>query len=792
MYYLPRMIVVEDFYRIVPQQKIKYMIDTTNEKDGKVYHNEKLVEGVTDIKICPFDGMALASPELCDYLSEQLGETLTSFIFRIPYGKGLATRFNFSAYCAAHNIVSIKDIWGEEHDIDSIDLILTRSTWKGEKYFVKFKDYRDWRDYLSQCEKFDYGIGITKWQKSFEDEPIYTRANYQILQDLKLSHEDFLSLADYSKAWGEHIANGFSEGVWNFTGLTYKVSKDNKVLSPNTDDPYFKAILKNPVVLGDKHIRKHIQSLADKYFSDFCCGKVWIKGAFKFILPDPIALMQHITGQEVVGSLKSGECFTQSLTDGYFTGKTILERNPHIARSEHCVLNAVGNREKELLEYCSNLSNVVIINSYDTTLPRLSGADADGDIVFVLRGEDNPTFLKGIDTTLPVVINLDEKATAKKEKINNDALVHDFVFGSDNRIGEYSNCATKWYNKVPPQKHKDGSELTEQEKAEFYQRAEDYVSLIAIVNAKEIDSAKTHIKVNLPYHIQKTAGDYPYFMRYAGDYYAKHSRLSKAPSNMNKLCFAMEDWKNKLQWQTADKDFDWHIYINPNIKKNQERFDALELVYKEYKQRRLELSVAKKQDFNQFKAKWAKKNKKLGKPDGKLPLHLYEFKDDGQFNLIDEEILAKAKEVCPSASERANYAVELCYSAKTSKRNFAWLVAGDAIARNIVQVEHKIPLEVNGREYDFEYLGRKYIWATYPNAITPEEKDIDENDDWWRELYYIAMEDAEDGERIIFKCRRCNNEVVSMPYNGGDIDITLPHTCIFCGNKIEDKGVDNE
>lgn len=775
MAYLPRMIVVEDFYRNVPNQKIKYMVDSEHTKDGKTYHNMKLVDGVKDIRICPFDGMALASPKLCEYISNQLEEEVTSFIFRIPYGKGLATKIDFERYGFEHGIETVKDIWGMEHSLSQVDLILTRSAWKGEKYFTKYGSYNDWLDYLEQCRRYDYGIGITKWQKSFDEEPVYTRANYQILQDLKLSTEEFVKLADYSKAWGERIAKGFSEAVWNFAGLTYTISSDNKVISPQTDDPYFNAMLKNPVVLGDRHIRRHIQKLAGKYFSEFCCGKIWLKGAFKFILPDPIALLEHITGQEVIGSLQAGEMFSQNKTDGYFKGDCILERNPHIARSEHCVLTAVGDSCKELLDYCGDLANVVIINSYDTTLPRLSGADADGDIVFVLQGKDNPIFLKGIDRSLPVVINIDEKATAKKERINNGALIHDFVFGSDNRIGEYSNCATKWYNKVAPQAHKDGTALTTDEEQAFYQRCEDYVSLIAIVNAKEIDSAKTHIKVNLPYHIQKNAGDYPYFMRYAGDYYAGHSNLSKAPSNMNKLCFAMEDWKRQLAWERVNKGFDWHIYINPEIPKNEERFKALEDIYRQYKQRRKSVEKQKGKAFAQFCTKWLAKNKNNGK---KVPMHLFSFDASAEYNLIDDETVALAKDAVPIASERANYAVELCYKSPTTKKSFAWLVAGEAIAKNIKQVSHKIPLEVTGKDYDFEYLGRKFMWATYPNVITPEEK---ESEDWWRELYRIDIVGDGENKHVDFVCSKCGRVVESIAYNETDFEISLPHTCPYCG-----------
>lgn len=789
MSYLPYMIVVEDYYRIVPNQQIRYMVDTENVKDGKTYHNMKLVDGIKDIKICPFDGMALASPAFCEYISAQLEEEVTSFIFRIPYGKGLATKIDFERYCFEHGKQTLTDIWGHEHNVSEIELVLTRSAWKGEKYFTKYGDYRDWLDYLQQCEKFEYGIGITKWQKSFEDEPVYTRANYQILQDLKLPYEDFKHLADYSIEWGDKVAKGFGEAVWNFTGLTYKVSRDNKVISPQPDDPYFKALLKNPAVLGDRHIQKHIKGLADKYFTEFCCGKLWTKGAFKFILPDPIALMQFMTGQEVVGSLKAGEMYSQNLTDGVFEGECILERNPHIAQSEHCVLNAVGSRCEELNEYCDHLSNVVIINSYDTTLPRLSGADADGDIVFVMQGKDNPIFLKGIDRTLPVVINIDEKATAKQERINNDALVNDFLFGSDNRIGEYSNCATKWHNKVAPQKNKDGKVLTEEERQSYYDKYEEYVNLIAIINAKEIDSAKTHIKVNLPYHIQKAAGNYPYFMIYAGEYYAKHSELSKAPSNMNKLCFDMEDWKRRLQWERGRKDFDWHIYINPQIPRNEERFAALSEIYTTYKRRRKQLEQQRMSEFNHFKHWWNDKFKTEGKEGKKIPKHLFHYDVTALYNAIDEETIALAKAAVPIDSERANYAVELCYDSPTSKKSFAWLVAGNAIARNIKQVEHKIPLEVTGNEYDMEYLGRKYIWATYPNVITPAEK---ESEDWWRELYRIEIDGDDDNKSVKFICAKCDKVVEEISYDETDFEITLPHSCPYCGASHFPQRITNE
>ena len=779
---IPRFCVITDFKRVVPNQHIKYMIDTVNEKNGKTYHNMKLTEGYRDIKITPWDGVAFHSPSFGRYLENRIDteDHITSFIFRMPFAKGLSSEIDFARYCLEHNTPYIKDIWGHEHDVTKLDMVLTASAWKAEKFFTEYGDYRDFENYLEQCERYGHSIVITRWNEQAETEKIYTRANYQILQDLMLSKEDFLSLADYSKAWGNGIASGDKEYILPFVGLTYRISSEGKVISPGTSDPYLKAVMKNPAALSDPHIMRYVRNLADKYMNEFCCGKLWMRGAFKFIVPDPIGLLQYMTGQEPDGCLKAGEMFSQNNVDGYYTGECILERNPHIARSEHCVLTAIGGREKELIEYCGHLLNTVIINSHDTTFPRLSGADADGDIAFVLQGKDNQTLLKGIDKKLPVVINIDEKATAKEERINADALIHDFTFGSDNRIGEYSNCATKWYNKTAPKHNHDGTEKTDEQNKAFYEMCADNANLIAIINAKEIDSVKTHVKVNLPNYIQKKAGSYPYFMRYAGDFYAQHSDFNKAKSNMNELCFMMEKWKRELVWARAPKGFEWQIYINKNIDRNEQRFKALESVYKQYVAMKREISNKRHRDYEAFTADWTRKLKKAKRNHEKIPRHLFHPDYSADYKNIDATIKALAIEAVPSGAERANYAVEICYSVETRPKTFAWLVAGDAIARNIKQVTHKIPLEVHGAESDFMYLGRKYIWATYPNLITPKEQ---RPEDWWRDMYNLSLEELEDGkEYAIFRCCYCKAVVAEIEYNGGDLEVELPDYCPVCGN----------
>lgn len=720
MAWIPKFCVVSDFTRIIPNQRVKFMIKQENEgKDGKIHKNMVLTEDVRDITIMPFDGAAMHCPEMSYFLQEQIPTTdlLTSIIFRMPLAKGCSHEVDFKRYGRENGIEYINDMWGQDHKLADLDMILTESTFKASKFFKKYGDYRDFEDYLMQCEKYEHTFVVTKWAEQPKTERIYTRANYQILQDLELPYEEFAELASYSKEWGEQLSKGFDHYVWSFAGLTYKVNDETgEIIPPPTDDNYFKAILKNPLCLNDSHIRKHITGLADKYFNEFCCGKVFLRGAFKFIVPDVIAFLQHCMGQEVKGALKAGEMWSKNLADGVFEGECILERNPHIAKSEHTVLNAVGTREIELTKYAGHLNNAVIINTYDDTTPRLSGCDMDGDLSLVIQAKDHPVLLKGIDRTLPTVINIDEKVDALKVKPNDHALIEDVLFGSDNRIGEYSNCATKWNNKVPSDK------LPVEKQNELKKKFDDYINLISIINAKEIDSAKTHIKVNLPYYIQKYAGHYPYFMKYAGSFYASQTLYNFDSSNMNLLCFEMEKWKRNIKWKRENSGlFNYEIYLNTALNFDNEKFNEIEELYKWYGKERKKIYEVRHMQLRAFKEKWFNKIEKE-KLDtrkkvkiSKVPMHLFKFEPN--YKEIEIEVLKRAKAIEPIDQARANYAVTLCYGHHPNKfKNFAWIIAGEGIVKNVKQVDHQIPMQVQ-QGGDFVYLGKQMAWVKYPQEV---------------------------------------------------------------------------
>lgn len=146
----------------------------------------------------------------------------------------------------------------------------------------------------------------------------------------------------------------------------------------------------------------------------------------------------------------------------------MIERNPHICKSEHVILKGVQN--VDIATYCSHLDNVCMLNSKSITPQRLNGSDFDGDLVFLI---DNKTMMEGVDRDIPVVMDVEDKITALAEEDTAENRVALVLRTINSLIGETSNCSTGYHNKVP----KDPA---------VKKKYESYVDLLSIINGKAI------------------------------------------------------------------------------------------------------------------------------------------------------------------------------------------------------------------------------------------------------------------------------------------------------------------
>lgn len=460
---LPYMIVVDDYDTVVKDVHIKYVdeqeLEYIDKDTGKIkLFKEKVIkEGTKDIGITTNDGSGLCTIEIAKHWAEYLNLDYVpcASMLRVPYIKGLAIAVDFKGYYKEHSITEITDIWGHKHKVDDIDIILTKSQFKGYKYFKVNGDYSDWERYLGLLKKYNYCIGIAKMNYSHKDEPKMTRCNYQTLQTLDITTEELIDVSQYTREWIERVLNGDLLYTYKYLGI-----------SENTEpmNDYMKAILYNPQMVHDAQVKNYLIKLMENTINEMKIGKIYIKGAFKIMIPDVIQMLQYIGGMKPVGCLKAGEMYAKE-----HKGKYLLNRNPHLSRSEHVILNAVIN--DEIAKWLSHLEGICMFNGYDVSAPRLNGADFDGDLVLV---HNNKKLMKGVDNNLPIVLDIEDKITAKELPYTLEHIIQFTKASLDSRIGEISNCGTSYVNKY----------TKTEEKKKLY---DDYCCLLSVINGKEID-----------------------------------------------------------------------------------------------------------------------------------------------------------------------------------------------------------------------------------------------------------------------------------------------------------------
>ena len=368
--WFPKIIIVPDYFATIPNQKIKYVHDEVTKfknKDGnEIEWKQKAIdETVQDIKINVFDGCGIHHPEITEYVKSALNSKTspTSILWRLPYIKGVTHEVNYTEFYHERGISEITDIWGEKHSVDDKMIIMGESMYKGLKYFKTYGDRRDWELYWEKFRQYEHCVGVAKWNFSKDEEPVYTRGNYQIFQDLDLSYFDFSTLARKSFDWITKIIEGEDIHTYCFLGMF-----------ADCCDPlnnYVAAVLKNPEILKEYTVRRYMISLMEKYIDDMKCGKLWINACFKFLVPDLIMFMEAAAGLPAKGFLAYDEFYSTN-RNGNLIGEYLIERNPHICPSEHVILNGVSDKVGN--KYFGHLDNICMVNGKSITPQRLNRA----------------------------------------------------------------------------------------------------------------------------------------------------------------------------------------------------------------------------------------------------------------------------------------------------------------------------------------------------------------------------------------------------------------------------------
>ena len=146
-------------FAVVPDKTIKSTRKVDFVKYVGLDEDDDVTEMDYEILANAWDGQGLISPRLAEQWSAELelDYIFSCAVIRAPFLKGMVTVFDLNAF--ANEIVGdfiFKDIYGQEHDIRSTDLIIS------ESMFKIWNSYKDTEDYNNNCRKNKLGFSIVK------------------------------------------------------------------------------------------------------------------------------------------------------------------------------------------------------------------------------------------------------------------------------------------------------------------------------------------------------------------------------------------------------------------------------------------------------------------------------------------------------------------------------------------------------------------------------------------------------------------------------------------------------
>lgn len=366
---------------VVPDYEIEMVktIDWTVPNE----HEDEIVRVDKALKFNIWDGMGLISPQMAEKWSEEIGYDgiAESFIIRAPFIKGLLATFDFHAFSeeVSHS-KTIKDIYGNSYNCDDIDVILT------ESQFKLWNAYDSIESHQSYMKQYGLSWGVTRIGAPENKKTM--RTNYQFVQVLNMEDKDIAELCKPTIDWLYGISGG--DYVYKLLYLLGKSAResDAKRLWDTIQDNAIKALMLEPMLVGDSYLSNKILQSIRKKVKETYIGKLIVNGGFNFMYCDPFALAEYCFGIEPKGLLKEFE-FYADFWSKKGTEEIIGMRSPLTWRAE--VNKMPLKHSEEMQRWYKYIPNGVILNMWGNDRDIYSGADFDGDI---LATTDNSVFLR--------------------------------------------------------------------------------------------------------------------------------------------------------------------------------------------------------------------------------------------------------------------------------------------------------------------------------------------------------------------------------------------------------------
>lgn len=180
----PHRVIVVDNHALRRSARVTTVEDVGGTDSVRRYRR---VERVEDFSVTEFDGEGLISKEYAARLNKALGGRHTSFQMRLPFVKGMLHQVDFHDFFRSAGTTHLTDLWGVNHPVAKVDIILTKSMFKGYGWLTE--NGKSWEDYWAAFRKYRHALYVTNVSK--ERPQGFTQLNYQFLTTLSMTGEEF-------------------------------------------------------------------------------------------------------------------------------------------------------------------------------------------------------------------------------------------------------------------------------------------------------------------------------------------------------------------------------------------------------------------------------------------------------------------------------------------------------------------------------------------------------------------------------------------------------------------------
>lgn len=668
------------------------IIYLNDENDGEPLMEERKQ---VPIQLDESDGYGLMLPSLSKRWSEELGlDYMVSGVnTRFSWEKGMVFTFDFVDFAekVAGSYI-VKDAWGNDVDVRTVELLLTTS-------MLKLWDSYDSCDaYVESCLSNGYTFGIAKaCPKELEQE---RTLNYQFIQSYDFSDDDIEQLI---KPTMDEIKDVLYADVAK-TILFLKGAGLNENNVGRLDNDYAKALMADPRMIDDPYVQNAVYQMIKNRINEAKVGVLNVHGNYSIVCGDPYALCQSMFGLPVTGLLSAGEIYNKYWCD-QGSERLACYRAPMTCHNNIRLVHP--HHSDDATYWYQYMTTCTLFNAWDTAAHALNGMDKDGDLVMLT---DNAVLVDNLKE-LPALMCVQRKAQ-KKIVSEEDAIQSNIdSFGDD--IGKTTNWITSMFD-VQAQFDKDSDE---------YRELDYRIKCGQLFQQNAIDKAKGIIAKPMPrewhdrhsvntiedadkrrFYLKLVADKKPYFMRLIYPALMKqyntyikntnknamrefqmsvdellalpsedltsrqrdflryyHSRMPVGDNDcvMNRICRRFEnEFDGYLGRHNADIDFDYTI-MKSGTAYSKAQYNAILKLYENYNKRLRSYAVfanyERVDEYDSFS-------------------RMYEMKT---------EFIGECTKICQNRFALCDIVLDICYRRSSTKR-FAWEICGEEIVHNLL------------------------------------------------------------------------------------------------------------